>query len=64
MANQTLVTPGDFLAIKNARLRLEVGADLSCTTPELRRIFGPSTLGRVLVLSIAETTQGVLVSWQ
>ena len=64
MANQTLVTPADVAAIENAGLRLEVGADLPCTSPELRRIFGPSTLGRVLVLSIAETAKGALVYWK
>lgn len=64
MANQTLVTPAYMAAIENAGLRLEVGEDLPCTSPDLRRIFGPSTLGRVLVLSIAETTMGALVSWQ
>lgn len=64
MANQTLVTPADVAAIENAGLRLAVGADLPCTTPELRRIFGPSTLGRVLVLRIDATTMGALVSWQ
>ncbi|QLQ17965.1 MAG: hypothetical protein HZT43_03515 [Exiguobacterium profundum] len=64
MANQTLVTPADIAAIESAGLRLSVGADLPCTSPELRRIFGLSALGRVLVLSIAETTKGALVSWQ
>lgn len=64
MANQTLVTPAGVEAIEKAGLRLEVGADLPCTTPELRRIFGPSPLGWVLVLSLAETAKGALVSWQ
>lgn len=64
MANQTLVTPANMAEIENAGLRLEVGEDLPCTSPDLRRIFGLSTLGRVLVLSIAETTKGALVSWQ
>jgi hypothetical protein len=64
MANQTLVTPANMAAIENAGLRLEVGADLPCTTPELWRIFGPSPLGRVLVLRISETTDGALVDWQ
>jgi hypothetical protein len=62
--NQTLVTHADRAAIENAGRRLLVGEDLPCTTPELWRIFGPSPLGRVLVLRISETLEGALVDWQ
>lgn len=64
MPNQTIVTPADMTAITNAGLRLEVGEDLPCTKPELRRIFGTSPLGRVLVLRVSETAKGALVDWQ
>lgn len=55
MVNQTLVSPAGMTAIEKAGLQLEVGEDLPCHTSELRRIFGPSALDRVLVLATAET---------
>lgn len=64
MTNYTIVTRADMVAIENAGLRLEAEQDLPCSTPELRRIFGSSPLGRVLVLQISETAKGALVEWQ
>ncbi len=64
MVNQTLVMPADRAGIESAGLRSEAGGDLPCHTPALRRIFGPSTTDRVLVLATVETSKMVLVSWE
>jgi hypothetical protein len=58
------VTPADVVVIESSGLRLEVDEGLPCTTQEICRIFGSSTLARVLMLSIAHTAKGALVSWQ
>lgn len=55
--------PDDTRAVANAGILLEVGEEFRCNSPELRRILGPSLLGRVLVLELAETTKGSLIWW-
>jgi len=64
MPIRTLVKADQIADVTTAVGTLARDMEFRCDTPFLRSIFGEAALGRVLVLEVFETTNGLLVAWQ
>ena len=63
MPNEMILQPDQLSVVTELGGVIATGAEITLDAPELRRIFGETLTGRLLILDLTEVRQGLLISW-